>query len=100
MVYYPIREFNLQLRGHIQRRYGADFSSSSTLCNRPYRLLVLFSVITLLQLITSLMHSVQATKKPLYFRGSGFIARSPHLAECSAGIGTFPATLQEGCRAS
>src|SRR5215831_237132 len=41
-----------------------------------------------------------STQKPLYLRGFCFLARSPHLAEQSAGIGTLPARLQAGCRAS
>ena len=46
------------------------------------------------------VHNVQPIKKPLKCRGYSIFANSPHLAEYSAGIGTFPATLQEGCRAS
>jgi len=39
------KAFNLQLRGHIQRRCGAGISSAPTLCSRPWRLLVLITVI-------------------------------------------------------
>jgi hypothetical protein len=49
--------------------------------------------------LTCKAHYVQATKNPC-FPGVSIFAASPHLADFSAGIGTFPATLQGGCRAS
>src|SRR5947209_20619218 len=45
--------------------------------------------------------TVTRYKKPPGFRGLRVLRlNSPHLAECSAGIGTLPALGQAGCRAS
>ena len=101
----PLRKkFNLQLRGHIQRWCDIDFSSSSTLCSRPWRLLVLFTVIIVY--LTGKVHNVQPTKKPLHLRGQlrwpvpsscGMLRRNWHPSCDFAGglpgfIGPFPST--------
>ena len=62
------------LRGHIQRGCGTGFSSAPARCSRPFRLLVLFSVVVYL---TGKVHNAQATKKPLLFRGYGNAALFP-----------------------
>jgi len=59
----PQWRFNLQLRDHFQRWCGIDFSASSTLCSRPWRLLVLFKVIHVI--LTGKVPMCSAIKKPL-----------------------------------
>src|SRR5438477_132549 len=59
--------------------------------------LVLFKVIVVN--LTGKVHNVQPIKNP-WNTGVSFFGYSPHLADSSAGIGTLPATLQGGCRAS
>ena len=106
----PDRKFNLQLRGHIQHWCGVDFSSSSTLCSRPWRLLVLFTVVIVN--LTGKVHYAQPTKKPLHIRGQlhwlfpsscGMLRRNWHLSCGIAGglpgfIGPFPSTSLDESR--
>jgi hypothetical protein len=94
LIYSPVKVFNLQLRGHIQRWNGAGFSSSPTLCSLPEHLLVLFIVVVKL---TCKVHNMQSIKKPLHLgQGPCFFAHSPHLADCSAGIGTLSCNTASG----
>jgi hypothetical protein len=103
-------KFSLQLRGHFQHWCGIDFSSLSTLCSRPWCLLVL--IIVVIVNLTGKVHNVQPIKKPLHLRGQlhwlfpssrGMLRRNWHPSCGIAGglpgfIGPFPSTSLDESR--